>query len=72
MNVTMSDGKPVNLGVIDVAKFNNYVKLIRVTCRVIAAIQGRSLKYVHNEPTAEEMQLAEDMWIKEMQRDMRD
>ena len=53
--------------VINISQFNKYNKLIRVSFRIIKVKTLKSLKGVFSNPTVNELQYAEDLWIKYVQ-----
>ncbi|XP_068229430.1 uncharacterized protein [Palaemon carinicauda] len=57
---------------VDVNRFSDYYKLLRVTCRVMNVFKCRSFKGMLMEPTVQGIIKAELMWVREMQRDMTD
>lgn len=70
ITMTMTKGNNVNLSIINVKRFSKYVTLLRVTCRIISVFKHKSLKALYKEPTAQAMEDAEIMWVKEMQSSM--
>ena len=52
---------------INISQFNKYNKLIRVSSRIIKVKTIKSLKGVFSNPTVNELQYAEDLWIKFVQ-----
>ena len=56
--------------VIDIHKFNNVNKLLRVTARIINVKNNKSLKHIFVEPTAEHLKRAESYWIKQVQAEI--
>ena len=76
IGVTMTVAKVnqdlADLGIIDVDRFSGYYKLLRVTCRIMSLFKCRSFKGILKEPTVKDIAEAELMWVKEMQKNMRD
>ena len=60
------------LQIINVDRFSDYYKLLRVTCRVLAVFKYKSFRGICKEPTVNGIAEAELLWIKEMQRDIGD
>lgn len=72
ITMTVAKGNPRNLSMIKVKRFSRYETLLRVTCRIMSIFKHKSLKAVLKEPTSEEMEEAEVMWVKNMQINMTD
>lgn len=73
--ITMSVSKlnePTGLSVINVDRFSNYRKLLKVMSRIRAIFRYTSLKGAQQEPTWDDMNEAELIWVKEMQKDLPD
>ena len=56
--------------IIDIKRFSDYDKLINVTARVLKVISERSIFWLKHTPQAEDLQLAENFWIKTVQSDI--
>ena len=54
--------------VIQLQRFSSYVKLLRVTSRVLAAAKSKSFKAICNDVSSADMQAAEKLWVKEVQK----
>ncbi|XP_037793897.1 uncharacterized protein LOC119589350 [Penaeus monodon] len=67
-------GKDVNLSLvkvgntIDVNRYSDYYKLLRVTCRVMNVFKYKSFKGILRTPTVQGITDAEILWVKEMQK----
>lgn len=72
MTIARNRMEATNLSTINLERFGSYSKLLRVTCRVRAVFKCKSLKGIFKEPTVEDVNEAETMWVKEMQKDMPD
>lgn len=70
--MTIARKEATTLSIINLDRFGDYSKLLRVTCRVRAVFKCKSLKGMLKEPTVEDVREAELMWVKEMQKDMID
>lgn len=72
LNVVKGDQEGSILQAIDVPRFSDYHRLLRVTCRIMNAFRSKSFRGIQKEPTVEDIAKAEILWIKEMQRNMSD
>ena len=75
IDVCVNNNETVNIidcnkGAIDICKFNDFHKLLRVTARIINVGKHKSFKYVLINPTAEDLRLAELFWIKQVQSEI--
>lgn len=60
------------IGIINLERFGDYSKLLRVTCRVRPVFKCKSLKGMLKEPTVKDVRESQLMWVKEIQKDMTD
>ena len=60
------------LSEINLDNFNSYVKLLRVTSRILSCVKTKSLKGAFVEPSAEAINEAEHLWIRTIQGEMID
>lgn len=60
------------LSEIKLDNFTSYVKLLKVTSRVLSCVKTRSLRGALVGPSAEDIRAAEDLWIRTIQSDMVD
>lgn len=72
MTVVSNKGEALNFCIINVERFGDYDKLLRVTCRVRAVCKRKSLKAMLKEPTVEDVKEAESIRMKEIQIEMTD
>lgn len=70
--MTCESAKEEGLQVINIGQYNNYTKLLRVTCRVMNAKKMKSLRGIGLEPNADDLTEAETLWILECQKHMAD
>ena len=63
----VSDLKYNDTCAIDISKFNDFHKLLRVTARIIKVVNYKSLRYALINPTINDLKLAELFWIKHVQ-----
>ena len=77
-SVLLIDGDHTDFGIgslIDISRFSNYDKLMRVTARIISIFKGNanaSLGNLKAIPTQELMSLAEKYWIADAQKGLKD
>ena len=72
MTIARNKKEVTNFNIINVERFGDYSKLLRITCRVRAVFKCKSLKGMFKEPIVEDLRETELMWVKEMQKDMTD
>lgn len=58
-----------NLNFINLDRFSSYMKLLKVTSRVMAAIKAKSFRAVARNVSSQDLQEAEKLWVKEVQRE---
>ncbi|XP_068712869.1 uncharacterized protein [Montipora foliosa] len=57
---------------ININNYSNYKRLLRLTARVLSMSMKPTFFNVKREPTAEDLMKAEDLWIKEAQRNLQE
>ena len=75
IGITMTVAKVnqvTDLRVINVDRFSDYYRLLRITCRIRAVFKCKSFGFILKEPTAKGVEEAELLWVKEMQKNMTD
>ncbi|XP_076028384.1 uncharacterized protein LOC143017480 [Oratosquilla oratoria] len=69
-NVTHGGLSQPNLTtIIQLQRFSSYVKLLRVTSRVLASIRSKSFRAIGNHVNSSDMQVAEKLWVREVQKE---
>lgn len=56
--------------VIDIGRFSSSTRLLLVTARVLQVVKTRSLKGLCIEPSAESLQIADDYWVRQVQKSL--
>ncbi|XP_037774994.1 uncharacterized protein LOC119572052 [Penaeus monodon] len=74
ITITVNNASHENCGIqlIDVNRYSDYYKLLRVTCRVMNVFKYKSFKGILRTPTVQGITDAEILWVKEMQKSMTD
>ncbi|XP_063603426.1 uncharacterized protein LOC134779294 [Penaeus indicus] len=74
ISMTVNNASHENCGMqlIDVNRYSDYYKLLRVTCRVMNVFKYKSFKGILRSPTVQGITDAEILWVKEMQKSMTD
>lgn len=68
-STVLHDDKTPIMDFFNLNRYSSYTKLLRVTSRVMAAIQSKSFRAIAKNVTSEDMQEAERLWVKEVQRE---
>ena len=61
-----------NLDDLDISRFSNYHKLLRVTCRVLCLYECKSIRGISKEPTTQNVIDTELLWIRYIQGNLLD
>ncbi|XP_047482843.1 uncharacterized protein LOC125034852 [Penaeus chinensis] len=72
MTVNNASHENGDIQLIDVNRYSDYYKLLRVTCRVMNVFKYKSFKGILRSPTVQGITDAEILWVKEMQKSMTD
>ncbi|XP_037773213.1 uncharacterized protein LOC119568873 [Penaeus monodon] len=74
ITMTVNNASHENCGIqlMDVNRYSDYYKLLRVTCRVMNVFKYKSFKGILRTPTVQGITDAEILWVKEMQKSMTD
>ncbi|XP_047499242.1 uncharacterized protein LOC125046242 [Penaeus chinensis] len=72
MTVNNASHENGDIQLIDVNRYSDYYKLLRVTCRVMNVFKYKSFKGILRSPTVQGITDAEILWVKEVQKSMTD